>query len=215
MGSIDIMSSRVFYLLLLIMYKHLFRTVLWAVWILVMLSQWTVNAEYSQIINITWFDASGQSWQLLQSFTQKRDDLELYFVSSTWSISHYTIMDRNMWATEVYNQQFVRDALVINTWSFGYHYQWWNNYWFAPCINDPLTENTCYSFPNNETTTLSIVPKATWSQYVPSKYARNLYCRNSRWMAEDAPGNNIRWGAWDTTWSNGDWTLIWKNKGVK
>ena len=75
MGSIDIMNSRVFYLLLLIMYKHLFRTVLWTVWILVMLSLWVVNAQETcgswYVLNAAWtgceliqvtFDANGWSF---------------------------------------------------------------------------------------------------------------------------------------------------------
>ena len=42
----------------------------------------------------------------------------------TWSDGQvlFTIMDRNLWATQAW------------TWtdsSYGYYYQWWNNYWFA------------------------------------------------------------------------------------
>jgi len=54
------------------------------------------------------------------------NDLELYFLQSDWTITHYTIMDRNMWATEVYNQDWNNQ----NTGSYGYYYEWWNNNWF-------------------------------------------------------------------------------------
>ena len=177
------------------MYKHLFKTVLWVVWIFWILLLWTVNAEYSQIINITWFNASGQSWQLIQSFTQKRDDLELYFVTSTWSISHYTIMDRNMWATEVYNQNYS----TPNTWSFWYQYQRWNNYWFEPCY-----EENCNTFPWWETTGYKQIPKSTWSMYVPSKYWNNVYLWWSHlsWMASWSNYDNIRWWSWDNSTKN-------------
>jgi hypothetical protein len=32
-------------------------------------------------------------------------DLELFFISSTGEISHYTMMDRNLGAFEIYNQK--------------------------------------------------------------------------------------------------------------
>ena len=53
-------------------------------------------------------------------------NLELYFLESNGTINHTTLMDRNLWATEVYNQNYDSP----NTASYGYYYQWWNNRWF-------------------------------------------------------------------------------------
>ena len=58
-------------------------------------------------------------------------DLHLYFVNGS-ETKHYTIMDRNMWATDV------------NQW--WYYYQWWNNWWF----DHPLTGTTTDQVPYEE-----------------------------------------------------------------
>ena len=166
---------------------------------------WVVDAK-SQVINITWFNGS-TAWQLIQSYTQNWDDLELYFLKSDWTTSHYTIMDRNMWATEPYNKNY--NTTTINTASFWYHYQRWNNYGFEPCINT----NTCNTFPNSEGTTTTIAQNI-WSAYMPSKYARNTWSTSLSWMAWDTnvlKGVNIWWWGEDTYESNQGGTLIGYN----
>ena len=139
--------------------------------------------------------------EIIQVNTQEWDDLELYFISNTWALSHYTIMDRNLWATEVYNQQYVRDASVINTWSFWYHYQWWNNYGFEPCINNPLTGETCIWFANNAWF-VNTVSKEKWGLYMPSRYAMNIWSTNNNWMAWSTTIDNIWWWSWDVKTGN-------------
>ena len=47
-------------------------------------------------------------------------DLELYLLASDQNKIHYTIMDRNMWATEVFNKYYDSP----NPASLGYLYQW-------------------------------------------------------------------------------------------
>ena len=150
------------------------------------------------------------SWEIIQINDMEWDDLELYFLSWDWTTKHFTIMDRNLWASEPYNQQFVRDSASINTDSFWYHYQWWNNYWFEPCINSPLTSNLCATFPKSETTVWTIAQNI-WSAYMPSKYARNTLSNSENWMSSSSTGDNIRWWGWDTISSNHDSTLIWNN----
>ena len=147
--------------------------------------------------------------EIIQINDQEWDDLELYFLQSDWTtVKHFTIMDRNLWATEVYNQQFVQDATKINTASFWYHYQRWNNYGFEPCINNPLSSNSCTGFTNNNWFVTTIVQNI-WSAYMPSKYARNTWSTSSNWMASSTTSDNIWWWWWDTTSSNADGTLIW------
>ena len=195
------------------MKKHLLYTALWLLGLMGTLAIWVTKAEYSQVINITWFDVDTPN-QLIQSFTQKRDDLELYFVSYTWNISHYTIMDRNMWSEEVFNWDF--DS--YNTWSFWYQYQWWNNYWFEPCY-----ENNCDTFTNNSGF-ISTVPYEVWGAYMPSKYARNTRAtgnpnvsnndyRRKNWMVwldnnTTWKWNNIWWWSWDSYNWNWPWTAV-------
>lgn len=50
--------------------------------------------------------------------------LWLISLSSDWE-TRTTIADKNLWATEVYNQG---DAATLS--KFWYRYQFWNNYWF-------------------------------------------------------------------------------------
>ena len=186
----------------------MFSLIAWVMWIIGILVNWIVEAEYSQIISITWFDATTwESWQLIQSFTQKWEDLEFYFVSNTWNVIHYTIMDRNLWATEVYNQNFSINS--INTWSFGYLYQWWNNYGFKPCYALWATNfgNSCNSFPWWETTNGSQVPFLIWSLYMPSLYSRNIFVINqTNWMEWASVRDNIWWWSWDTISVDWQWT---------
>ena len=186
-------------------------------------AQWEENyiptASKYQKIYITWFnwDTSGQ---LIQINNQEWDDLELYFLQSDWNtVNHFTIMDRNLWATEVYNGQYVQDATKINTASFWYQYQRWNNYGFEPCINNPLSTNACNTISNAATPDATEIEKNIWSAYSPSKYARNTWSMSINWMwwaAVSQMGSvkitdNIWWWGWDLTSSNHDETLIWNN----
>ena len=59
----------------------------------------------------------------------------------TWDFS-ITIMDRNLWATASGTWCTLGDTSTC-----GYHFQWWNNYWFKPCSDS----NNCTAFPNEET----------------------------------------------------------------
>ena len=59
-------------------------------------------------------------WEYALNFS----DLEMYFVTDAWATWYYAMMDRNLWATMTWAWQ------VAPIWSYGYYYQWWNNYWF-------------------------------------------------------------------------------------
>ena len=79
--------------------------------------------------------------------------------NESYSDDCITIMDRNLWAT-------TND--ITSTWSYGNHYQWWNNYWFSPwssvttsnaqvACNNPFSSSTwiigyneyCITWNNN------------------------------------------------------------------
>lgn len=170
------------------MYKHLFRIMFWMM--VVASTIWIAWAEYSQVINITWFNESWESWQLIQSFIQKWDDLDIYFVNDVWGINHYTMMDRNMWASEVYNLEPYSGA---NEASFWWFYQFWNNYWFPSTWNMEWVQ-TLYQAEH-----VYEINRSIWSQYIPSKYARNTRCTDSTRM--DWTSNSSNWGwIWWWTW---------------
>ena len=163
----------------------------------------------------------------IQEFTQKWDDLDIYFLWSDWEITKHTMMDRNMWATEVYNQNL--KTRNINTWSFWFHYQWWNKYWFKPCYS---INSTCNTFPWWE-------KLAEWGLYnvirtnLPWTFANNIW---NRWYGIEDPNENRKlcilwwyshepysldvrrqmeqnlwWWYWDTKTSNGNGSFEWQD----
>jgi len=138
-----------------------------------------------------------ESGEIIQINDMEWDDLELYFLKSDGTTGHYTLMDRNMWATEVYNQNQDNP----NFESLWYHYQRWNNYGFKPC-----EWNECSTFPWWETAWNIVIEKSVWEAYAPSKYARNTWSTADNWMWWAGDNDNLRWWAWDEKFSDGPWT---------
>ncbi len=116
----------------------------------------------------TW-DNISKEWNLYAKWIAKDcdiantaiQDLELFFLSETWNISHYMMMDRNLWATEIYN----KNSSSQNKKSFGCFFQWWNNYWFPMEIG------------NTRSTPIDV------SSYWPDNYYINstLFCNGAEW----------------------------------
>ncbi len=122
--------------------------------------------------------------------SQVVQDLELYFVDYNWSVSHYTIMDRNLGASEVYNQDWDNQNIE----SYWYIYQRWNNYGFTSTATSNLVENM----------TGIQTPKSVRSEYMPSLFASNVrYRGNDSWMWWGGMYDNIWWWMGDTR--NADW----------
>ena len=95
----------------------------------------------------------------------------MYFLTDEWNTWHYTLMDRNLWATEVY-------TWVDNVCTYGYYYQWWNK----------------YGFPTQWTVNTSSTQVNAWS-YSASSYSGNTFIIwNSDWTSAE---NHNLW--WDTT----------------
>ena len=90
-------------------------------------------------------------------------DLDVYMIDSNGSLIKYVMMDRNLWATGVYNKNF--DSQNPN--SFGFVYQWWNNYGFPRCNGNA----TCNYSPITDTqVSVDIV-----ENYIPSKFASSIW----------------------------------------
>lgn len=103
---------------------------------------------------------------------------------TTW----YTIADKNLWATTVWNSW---DALSeSNCWKY---YQRWNNYWF------PRTWSVTTS-----TTKVSAADYWPWNYYSSNTFI----CVTARPYNRDSSNNdNLRW--WVTQWS---WTVLTEHK---
>ena len=100
---------------------------------------------------------------LLVNDSQIVKDLELYFLRREGEVKHYSIMDRNLGASEVYNQDWNNQ----NEESYGYYYKWWNNQWFTASDSDFLSA--------------SIWTRAEWEQwpcpdgyYIPNEHDWSL-----------------------------------------
>ena len=105
---------------------------------------------------------------------------------TTW----YTIQDKNLWATTVYNNG---DTLTqANMWNM---YQWWNNYWFPSTwsiTTSSIQVDASTYWPWNYYSSSTFI---TWSQDWSSVY-----------------NDNLRWGETQWTWVS-DWNTI-INTGV-
>ena len=133
------------------------------------------------------------------------EDLDAYFISSTGNVSHYTMMDRNMWASEAYNG----NTSSPNTWSYGFHYQRWNNYGFESCYTEG-----CDTFPWWETTTSNLVSQSDRFEKTLSRYESNVFVMlnissgSTSWMKNTTEeAGNMWWWKWDTHTWNWTWTV--------
>ena len=118
------------------MYKHLFRIVLWVVWILGMMSLWVVNAEttISEPYGHIEYTLNGNENFEAQVITVTGDDGTVI-----------TILDRNLWAKKAWTGCDKN----TNWWycpyddTYWYHFQWWNNHWFKPWCDLSWSTDNC------------------------------------------------------------------------
>lgn len=104
-------------------------------------------------------------------------------ITSNW-LTWYTISDKNVWATTVYNDW---DTLAED--NCGKYFQWWNNYWF-PFTGSVTTSND----------------RIDASSYWPTNpYSCNIFrIWASYWM--DPVNNDIRW--WVTWVQQNGWEYV-------
>jgi hypothetical protein len=108
--------------------------------------------------------------------------LDVYIFTSESDVYHYTLMDRNMWATERYNQDYNNQ----NEASYGYYYQRWNNYGFP----------TTWTLEENWIVKGWKVSKSEWYANWPSKYSRNVWSYPHSWRV-DSNGSIWWWSAYE------------------
>ena len=133
---------------------------------------WSVKAEAT----ITIIDAPWAEWYSWLEFNDGRGHIIM-------------LLDRNVWAT-------TND--ITSTWSYWYHFQWWNNYWFESCYT-----NGCKTF---------LWWEATWTQLVdvssyldnPSTYNNWLFVMKNVNRTKNNSDINLRWWGEDNS-SNYRW----------
>lgn len=86
------------------------------------------------------FEKPDSSWIVIQWTLWSAGifaDYTQWLISITWDWTiWYTIMDKNIWATEIYN-----DWDTLSEANCGYYFQWWNNYGF-PFTWSVITSST-------------------------------------------------------------------------
>ena len=102
--------------------------------------------------------------------------LRFYDRVITLSWVTFTMMDRNLWATDTYGR---------NDNSYGYYYQWWNNFWFK--------NGQAYSYIRSQISnnTYGLPVWWPWNYYSNSIFI-DIWNNNVNW---DIEGNgNLWWG---------------------
>ena len=108
--------------------------------------------------------------------------------NNTWK--GITIHDRNLWATATWA------GIDESRQSFGYYFQWWNNYWFP---SDPNAEIS--------TTGTQVDASSYWPNTDNWYYSSDTFIKwNNDWSS--VRNDNLRWGTWDSKDGNNRWYPI-------
>ena len=112
----------------------------------------------------------------------------IFWNQSEWLISitdwtdGYTMMDKNLWATTVYN-----DWDTLSEANMGNMYQWWNNYWFPSTWTISKTSSTQVNAQNYW----------PWNYYSSDTFITRS---SSPYDWSSIKNDNLRW--WETQWSS-------------
>ena len=117
--------------------------------------------------------------EFIWSISWDNETINNNFNWKTITVWDYTIMDRNLWASESWD--WISRITSYISW-YGYLYQWWNNYgfWFE------------------------YTPETEWNQVsvdldlIPSKYISNIFIRKEPWNKNATEQDNLRWFLWNT-----------------
>ncbi len=152
-------------------------------WIYARDYEWT--AEQDEIIRTYLLDheneiLEGSNPKYPRWLTRDFNDI-VYTWVVRWKLFTITLMDRNLWAKETW---VWADA---STDSYGYYYQWWNNFpfHFDTNLNDinSTKVDTLWFWPGK---------RFYWNKFI-------------RWNDED--------GDWSDEWNNNLWWWAWDNQG--
>lgn len=128
--------------------------------------------------------------------------ITIYWENWNWEAVWITIKAMNEWATTIWAEN-------VNTGSYWYHFQWWNNHGFELCYS-----YGCKTFPWWEWTG-SIQVNVT--NYWPVGKSVSWYYDSGTWISQDkwsTDNRNLWGGSWDY-WTNNDgiynWAFWWFN----
>lgn len=128
--------------------------------------QYYIDTEWVSPIDTPWIYHNSDLWLISLSSD-----------GSNW----ITIADKNLWATQVYN-----DGDTLSEANSGKYYQWWNNYGF------PFTWATSRS-----STKVNASSYWPWNYYSSSTFITSSASSDAYW--DSSSNSDLRW--W-TTWTN-------------
>lgn len=159
----------------------------------------------------TWTVVQGTLWNAWIFWNQSE-----WLISITDWTTGYTIMDKNLWATTVYNNW---DTLTQS--NMGNLYQWWNNYWFPSTWTIANTSSTqvdasSYWPTNPYSSDTFIVWSTDWSSvhnddlwwdvtgiYTQENVISNTWVTSfngNTWaVTYTAPVTSVNWQTWNVT----------------
>ena len=190
---------------LIFMKNKLLFTALWLLIIMGALAIWIISSKHSPNSDIQHYPNSNVHYTLNgnENFTAWTITITNCDGTNENICTTITILDRNLWATEAgtwlcidpeWNWKCFWDWKDDPT--YGYHFQWWNNHWFKPCIDI----KNCKTFPwwesiwESQITTLD-------NTYGP--YYRNpvfIEWWSNQWWYNDNSKVDLWW------WSEDDYT---------
>lgn len=147
-------------------------------WILAILLIWGfVSADD----RITYDPDANIQWKLNEWYIETEQDFVAWTISITDWTKTITILDRNLWATMTWGW------IGVDAWSYGFYYQWWNNYGFPSSPSATITKTST---------------KVDASVYWPENpYSSDVFIK-SDWDWSSVRNDNLRWWEWDddTNW---------------
>ena len=143
---------------------------------------------------ITYNPDANVQWVLNEWYPTEQDFVAWTITITDWTKA-ITILDRNLWATMTWGWT------GVDVWSYGFYYQWWNNYGF------PSDTSATISLSSTKVDASDYWPDNPYSSDTFVKRPPNYNNRTSDWSS--VRNDNLRWWTWDddTNW----WGLISDN----
>ena len=184
------------------MSKQLFRTMLWAVWILVMVSMWVVNAQEVTAVHYTGSDIEYRLNNNTEHFTW------VWTITITDWTDTITILDRNLWAIKAWTwcDFETNNGYCAYDDTYGYHFQRWNIYGFKPWCdlqqsNASCTDSITLAAVTWQVDANTIVYNPLNQQYYTSWV---FYKWDNNWLSNDSVVDLWWWSVDDNIYSLND-----------
>ena len=145
-----------------------------------MFEWWYIDTTYASAARWTWLSVNSPNEMTLYARYLPFEDKTI-----TWNGVTFTIMDRNLWATDYVSgySYSTTNSPVATRWNY---FQWWNNFWFP---TEGTYPNTVY---NTFVERISDTARWPWNYYYNGTFIRR-------------PESPWYWNSWSVAWENLWW----------